>query len=551
MKPSDDYPITASGVHAHSIEALDFEVPKSPDSDSGDASSGMNSVMSGRRGMAIAQSSRANQRWWHSQFNLMLAVFGLLALAAMLFVLLSPPPEVDQPDYPSIATKLLIPDSQTPWTQSQQAEARSESQAILSNLLASKKSLDQKDVLQWAPERYQTALDLAVQGDKLYKQSDFADAVQAYQGAVDQMDSLYDLLPAIINARLGEGDVAIKQGKSELAKQRFAQALGLDEGNLRATEGLGRAEKLDQVLQLLSQAAVKEKEFSESARLETLASAKTSLQEALAIDQKYQPIAQAIDRIDTAIVEKRFQTAMSDAYQALFSNRYSNASKAFSNALKIKPGDPTATSALQQSLASNKNASLTSLLRDAITLENQEQWGSAQSNYQTVLQRDINQVSAKLGSIRSRARAQLDSQIETVLSDTLSFSQTQQKDEATRVLADARAIKQKGPKLTQQITQLESALADSDASIKVSLLSDSLTQVSLQKVGSKVLKLGQFSNRNMALKPGRYIAIGVRLGFQDVRKEIELYPAGDSIKLITVQCDQAITLATPKGRKNG
>ena len=242
---------------------------------------------------------------------------------------------------------------------------------------------------------------------------------------------------------------------------------------------------------------------------------------------------------------------MSDAYQALFSNRYSNASKAFSNALKIKPGDPTATSALQQSLASNKNASLTSLLRDAITLENQEQWGSAQSNYQTVLQRDINQVSAKLGSIRSRARAQLDSQIETVLSDTLSFSQTQQKDEATRVLADARAIKQKGPKLTQQITQLESALADSDASIKVSLLSDSLTQVSLQKVGSKVLKLGQFSNRNMALKPGRYIAIGVRLGFQDVRKEIELYPAGDSIKLITVQCDQAITLATPKGRKNG
>jgi hypothetical protein len=186
-----------------------------------------------------------------------------------------------------------------------------------------------------------------------------------------------------------------------------------------------------------------------------------------------------------------------------------------------------------------------------MTLENQEQWGSAQSNYQTVLQRDINQVSAKLGSIRSRARAQLDSQIETVLSDTLSFSQTQQKDEATRVLADARAIKQKGPKLTQQIAQLESALADSDASIKVSLLSDSLTQVSLQKVGSKVLKLGQFSNRNMALKPGRYIAIGVRLGFQDVRKEIELYPAGDSIKLITVQCDQAITLATPKGRKNG
>jgi tetratricopeptide (TPR) repeat protein len=551
MKPSDDLPITASGVQVRSIEALDFEVPKSPDSDSGAVSSGINSVMPGRRGTAIAQSSQANQRWWHSQFNLMLAVFGLLAMAAVLFILLSPPPEVDQPDYPSIETKALIPDSQTPWTQSRQAEARSESQAILSNLLASKKSLEQKDVLEWAPERYQNALDLARQGDELYAQSDFADAVQAYQRAVDQMDSLYDLLPAIINARLGEGDVAIKQGKSELAKQRFVQVLGIDGGNLRATEGLGRAEKLDQVLQLLSQAADKEKEFTESANLETLVSAKNGLQQALAIDQKYQPIAQAINRIDTAIVEKRFQMAMSDAYQALFNNRYSNASKAFSNALKIKPGDPTATSALQQSLASNKNASLTSLLRDAKTLEDQEQWGIAQSNYQTVLQRDINQVSAKIGSIRSRARAQLNSQIEKVLSDTLSFSQTQQKAEAAKLLADARAIKQKGPRLAQQIALLESALTDSDASIKVSLRSDSLTHVSLQKVGSKALKLGQFSLRKMALKPGRYIAIGVRLGFQDVRKEIELYPAGDSIKSITVQCDQAISLATQKGRSNG
>jgi tetratricopeptide (TPR) repeat protein len=551
MKPSDDRPTTASGVQTHSIDALEFEVPKSTDSNSGAARSAIGSPLPGRRGTAMADNNETKKRWWHSQFNLMLAVFGLLALAAVLFVLLTPPPEVNQPDYVTIEAKTLIPDSQTPWTQSQQAEARSESQAILSNLLESKKSLEQKDVLQWAPERYQYALDLAVQGDELYKQSDFADAVQAYQGALDQMDSLYDLLPAIISTRLGEGELAIKQGKSELAKQRFEQVLELDEGNLRATEGLGRAVKLNQVLQLLSKAADKEKKFAESAKLDVLVSAQSILQQAFAIDQKFQATADAIKRIDAAIVEKRFQLAMSDAYQALFNNRYGSASKGFSNALKIKPGDPTAKSALQQSLASNKNASLTSLLQDAKTLEDQEQWASAHSNYQTVLQRDTNQVSAKLGGIRSRARSQLNSQIEKVLSDTLSFSQTEQKDKATKVLSDARAIKQKGPKLTRQIAQLESALADSDASIKVSLLSDSLTRVSLQKVGSKVLMLGKFSNRKMALKPGRYIVIGVRLGFRDVRKEIELYPIGDSIQSITVQCDQAITLSTSKGRANG
>ena len=31
-------------------------------------------------------------RWWHSQFNLMLSVFGLLVMAALLFVTLTPPP---------------------------------------------------------------------------------------------------------------------------------------------------------------------------------------------------------------------------------------------------------------------------------------------------------------------------------------------------------------------------------------------------------------------------------------------------------------------------
>lgn len=549
MKASDDLPVSASGMQPHAIEAIDFEAPKSLDT--GAIGSENSGLLADRYSMVSAQGSHVGKSWWHSQFNLMLAVFGLLALAAALFVLLAPSPELAQPDYTSIETKDLIPDSQTPWTQSQQAEARTESQAILSNLLESKKSLEQKEVLDWAPERYQQALDLAVLGDQLYKEADFAEAVQAYQNAADQMDSLYELLPAIINARLNEGDVAIKQGKSDLAKQRFTQVLELDDGNLRATEGLGRAVKLDQVLQLLSKATDKENEFSVSSNLETLLSAQNSLQQAYAIDGKFQALTDALKRIDIAIVDKRFQIAMSDAYQALFANRYGRARKAFSNALKIKPGDPTASAALQQSLASDKSATLSSLLKDAKAFEDKEQWDSAQSNYQAVLQRDINQVSAKLGRIRSGARAQLNTQIEKVLSDTLSFSRTEQKEKASRILADARSIKQKGAKLTQQIIQLEDALLDADASVKVSLLSNSLTQVSLQKVGSKIIKLGQFSNRKMALKPGRYIAIGIRLGFQDVRKEIELYPGDDAIKSITVQCDQAITVSAVEGLSNG
>ncbi|MEM7357569.1 MAG: hypothetical protein AAF431_00520 [Pseudomonadota bacterium] len=547
MKPTDE------SANSQSIEELQFDVPGDPTRPADDTAPGSlpkDPVRARLTGTSI--DSDSNKRWWHSQFNLMLAVFGLLVVTALLFVLLAPPPDIQQPQYvtaPAAATP--IADSETPWTQSQLAEARTESQDILANLLDSKKSLEEKDVLLWAPDRYQDALDVAAAGDEHYKQQEFALAIATYQSAADQMESLFDLLPALINTRLEEGDAAIEAGKSALAKEKYENVLLLEKDNLRATAGLDRASKLDQVLALIANAAGEEADFVESGQIADLESAEQYLLQAKTIDENYQAIDEGLASVRQAIVDRRFQLEMSKAYQALFANRYSAARNAFSAALKIKPGDKSAAAALQQSLASDKTATLSSLLANAKRFENQEEWASAQSNYQTVLQRDPNQVGAKLGNIRTGARNQLDLRIREVLADTLGLGRSENKARADSVLKDARGIKSKGPKLRQQIAQLEAALQQSDTLVRVSFISDSLTEVSLKKAGSKPIKLGQFAQRNMALKPGRYTATGVRLGYQDVRNEIELLPSGDEVQPITIKCDQPITASAVNENANG
>jgi len=543
MKQSDEHSNATIGEQPQSIEALQFDAPGSVDS-----TESSEQVLSG------AQAQRPKSRivdgakkapWWHSQFNLMLAVFGLLAVIAVLFVLLAPPPQVAQPDFSQVVQE-TIPDSEAPWSQSQRAQARNQAQTILADLLQSKKGLEEKGVEVWAAERFQKALDIAAQGDELYKNQEFPESVVQYQNAADEMSSLYDFLPALINSDLESGNKAIAEGKSALAKELFNNVLKLEPGNLAATTGLNRAQKLDQVLSLIAGAAEHENQFSENGDLEDLQAAEKKLLEAQTIDAEFTPVQEGLTRVQAAIVDKRFQLAMTDAYKALFANQYNRARSAFSAALKIKPGDKSAAAALQQSLASDKTASLATLLANAKRFEAQEEWASAQSNYQTVLQRDVNQVGAKLGDIRAGARKQLDTQLISMLSDTLSFGRNEQKSKAEALLRDAKAIGNKGPKLLQQIASLEKALAATDAVVKVSFLSDNLTDVSIQKIGSKTIKLGQFSQRNMALKPGRYVAIGVRLGYQDVRNEIDLYADGDAIRSITIKCQQPINVSAVK-----
>ncbi len=530
---------------AGSIDAIKFDTPNNVDQASVVHSSGVPN--SSRRELLVQEGSP----WWHSQFNLMLSVFALLVLAAGLFILISPAPS-SRP----LNTTLVSASGQTstqetsspndqqelaPWDESRNKQARADSQDILAELLKAKKELEAQNVNEWGAQGYQGALDKAAEGDELYKLKDFQNAIAAYQQALDDMQGLDLLIPEVLRDLVSQGNAAIAQGKTELAREKFQAAIALDRNNIAALQGINRSETLDQVLAIVNQAAQDEVEFQNTDDIEFLDLAADKYAKALVLDSKTETAELGSQRVAQLKSDKQFRDAMSAGFKALFARQFTSAKRGFSAALKIKPNDQTASSAYRQALASDKRSSLSSMLANAKKLETGEEWSSALSTYQAVLQRDPNQVSAKIGKVRAEVRKRLDISIKNVLSDPLSLARSSQRKTAETVLADAKGIKRKGPVLNAQIANIEAALKQLDSTINVSFESDSLTEVSLSKAGSKRLRLGAFSVKNLALKPGRYTLKGVRLGFKDELREIELTATGESIQTFIIACTTPVS----------
>ena len=141
-------PVVENKIAENAIEAVVF---KAPDDTQQATSSASNATISRRELF-----TRDDAPWWHSQFNLMLCVFGLLVVAAGVFILLAPEPGSQTQNNTvvsaagqssQVASSVAEPDNTpAPWDESRDKQARTDSQDILSELLKSKKELEAKNV---------------------------------------------------------------------------------------------------------------------------------------------------------------------------------------------------------------------------------------------------------------------------------------------------------------------------------------------------------------------------------------------------------------------
>ena len=97
------------------------------------------------------------------------------------------------------------------------------------------------------------------------------------------------------------------------------------------------------------------------------------------------------------------------------------------------------------------------------------------------------------------------------------------------------ALENPGPRLLQQLTTVEGLLARAQVPVDVQLVSDNLTEVTLYQVGV----LGRFESQTLSLKPGRYVAVGTRPGYRDVRAEFDV-GFDNSSTPVTVACTEEI-----------
>jgi hypothetical protein len=168
-------------------------------------------------------------------------------------------------------------------------------------------------------------------------------------------------------------------------------------------------------------------------------------------------------------------------------------------------------------------------------LEAQERWDEALQVYNSVLRQDRSLVFAQEGKARATAHMQLEDSLQALIDRPDRLSSPQVRDEAVVLLQSAQEQPSPGPSLRIQMARLSTMLPEFDKPVHLSLLSDSLTQVSIPGVGA----FGSFSRHDIELKPGRYTVIGTRDGYRDVRREITVSPREQS-QTVNVSCSEPI-----------
>ncbi|MGH9333598.1 MAG: hypothetical protein ACRD21_07605, partial [Vicinamibacteria bacterium] len=245
--------------------------------------------------------------------------------------------------------------------------------------------------------------------------------------------------------------------------------------------------------------------------------------------------AAALARIDAEAAERAFQTAMTEALRALGQEDYESARAAFDRAKAIRPAAPEIESGLAQ-VAEGMRAKAIALHRKrAFELEARESWREALLEYESALAIDATVRFAQEGRSRTASRALLAEKLDFQLSHPERLSDPKALEEASRLLDEALGIEPSGPGHQDRIRKLEASISSFSTPVAVQLLSDGFTEVTLYRVGA----LGKFDRRLIELRPGRYVVLGSRAGFRDVRLSFSI-EAGKPAAPVTIRCEEKI-----------
>jgi tetratricopeptide (TPR) repeat protein len=331
-----------------------------------------------------------------------------------------------------------------------------------------------------------------------------------------------------LSGALADGKSALGDLDSKGAKAAFERALLIDLAHVDALAGLRRSGVIDQVTE----------ELIEVDRLTTageLVQAKVLAEKLQGVDPLDPRLPGRISKLSSTIRELNYVAAMSRGYAAIQNSDYPTAIAAFRQALTIKPGAADALQAIADAGNQSVQAQVTILIEDARSAEATENWYSALESYKAILAIEEKSVLGVTGKVRVGARWNLDQQLESFLEDPDSVLDPEVMARASQLHTDALAMTTRGPRLDRQTGELGKMLEAIGVPVVVNLLSDGETDVTLLKHGG----LGKFKTHQLTIKPGKYVALGQRNGYRDVRVDF-LVRVDGAAQPVMVQCEEPI-----------
>jgi eukaryotic-like serine/threonine-protein kinase len=231
------------------------------------------------------------------------------------------------------------------------------------------------------------------------------------------------------------------------------------------------------------------------------------------------------------VSDAAYSRQVGDALASLRAGRYEEARQALERARALRPQAPEVAAGFAELASALAGRDLSGIRSRATELEGGERWAEALTVYEGLLAQDPSLEFARAGRARTQPRAELARALQGLIDRPERLAAAEVRAEASRLLARARGIADAGPVLRSQVSRVEAQLPQYEKPVRVALESDGLTSIAIQRVGA----LGSFARQEVELKPGRYVVIGTRAGFRDVRREILVAP-GEAPQAVQVRC---------------
>ena len=406
--------------------------------------------------------------------------------------------------------------------------AQLNAETVLGELLSNFETLQQRGVQRWAGPAFLRAQELYGAGDKAYLERDYVAAERHYLDAISVVEPLFDQIEPEFQKALTGAQAAFEAGDRPEALRLYELAAAITPNDPLARAGFERAKNIQSVLRLVDQGL----EYEEDLELEA---AETSFRQAVTIDPLWLPATEGLARVQKTRTKMEFDQRMSEGLDALAAGDYLSARAAFRVAEQLIPESREPADGLLQVDQELRLDNINVLEQEALSLERDEHWEAAATTYEEILKVDSNLSFAIDGLSHAREMSALHRKLDEYISDPDKLSTPSVMQKATLLVVDITRMPEIGARLSAQRDELSRLLKRAVTPIPVALVSDNLTQVSIYRIGD----LGSFTSRELTLRPGIYVAVGIRPGFRDVRLEFRVAPEID-MQPVIVRCEEQI-----------
>jgi tetratricopeptide (TPR) repeat protein len=399
---------------------------------------------------------------------------------------------------------------------------------IASELLRAQIALEDQGAQIWSAPAYNDIVQQGMAADEFYRQGDYALALDQYQSAIDAASTLLASVADVSATNEAVAERALLAGDTDGAIAALTILKAIDPSDAGIKKQLRRAENLIQVMGLVVKAQQQENS-------QALTEARDLYQQALDLDTAWAPAREGLKRVNASLLLQRFNVTMSRGFASLEAGDVDKAREAFNAAQQIMPQSSAPADGLTQLATVSQAKKISRLKTTTEQAVSAEDWPAAFALFEQLLSVDPTLIFARQGLEQADQRQALNDIMTRYLADPGVMREDDELNLAKQGLITASKIKNRGPRLQQQIGDLSHLISLARISIPVVLTSDSMTDVTVYKVGA----LGPLARHEIALFPGTYTIVGKRSGYRDVQRRLTLV-GGSSPQAIYVSCDEKI-----------